>query len=297
MGAAFRELSPGGLWSLLDMINFFAYRVGDALGELHIHISVCNNNSKFTHLVGAQNLSAGMLKKQESAKEEVLNTIPKLSKLCRSAVGQITSPHIEQAIASLERMDADNFEWEDCKRRMIAVREAIRIELKQHYFYQYKRDKGLIFFNWKANCAPVLSSFPTAERDIFSAVDCYALEHNTASVFHSMRIAELGLRAVAAERELQLPKDKPIEWANWQEIIKALDDEIKRIGQMPVGSDKDKLLAFYSGARADLNGFKDEYRNVVMHVRIDFDEFQAASALTKVREFMTRLSRFGLSTV
>jgi len=96
---------------------------------------------------------------------------------------------------------------------------------------------------------------------------------------------------------LQLPKDKLIEWASWQEIIKALDEEILNIGKTSSGLNKDRLLAFYSGSRADLNGFKDEYRNVVMHVRMMFDEYQAASALMKVREFMKRLAAFGLSAV
>jgi hypothetical protein len=49
-------------------------------------------------------------------------------------------------------------------------------------------------------------------------------------------------------------------------------------------------LAFYSGARADLNGFKDEYRNLVMHVRAMYDEHEALGALTKVNAFMERLA-------
>jgi hypothetical protein len=67
-----------------------------------------------------------------------------------------------------------------------------------------------------------------------------------------------------------------IEYANWQEIFNALDEKISIIGKTTAGPDKDRLLAFYSGARADLNGFKDEYRNVVIHVRMTFEEYQAA---------------------
>ena len=106
-----------------------------------------------------------------------------------------------------------------------------------------------------------------------------------------MRVAECGLRALAKERRISLPKNKAIEWATWQEIIKALDFEIKRIGEtQKAGSAKDAALAFYSGARADLNGFKDEFRNLVMHVRGQYDEFQALRALTQVHDFMARIS-------
>ncbi len=106
-----------------------------------------------------------------------------------------------------------------------------------------------------------------------------------------MRIAECGLRALAKERRLTLPKNKLIEWGTWQEIIKALDGEIRDIGlNKKAGAAKDSALEFYSGARADLNGFKDEYRNLVMHVRSPYDEHQAIRALTKVHAFMERLS-------
>ena len=137
----------------------------------------------------------------------------------------------------------------------------------------------------------VLSSFPEVELDVFSATDCYALEHNIASVFHSMRIAEYGLRALAKERSLSLAKYKPIEWGTWNEIIKALDDEIRVISTTrKAGPVKDAALEFYSGARADLNGLKDEYRNLVMHVRATYDEYQAIRALTKVHAFMERMA-------
>ena len=56
------------------------------------------------------------------------------------------------------------------------------------------------------------------------------------------------------------------------------------------GRAKDAALAFYSGARADLNGFKDEYRNAVSHVRVVYDEHQALRALTQVQTFMERLA-------
>jgi hypothetical protein len=136
----------------------------------------------------------------------------------------------------------------------------------------------------------VTHAFPDCKDDVLAAVDCYALGQSTASVFHSMRVGEHGLRALAHERRIKLSKNKPVEWATWQEIIRKLDDEIKVIGGKQAGNARDAALEFYSGARADLNGFKDEYRNLVMHVRAKYDEPQAQRALQKVYEFMGRLS-------
>jgi Asp-tRNA(Asn)/Glu-tRNA(Gln) amidotransferase A subunit family amidase len=96
---------------------------------------------------------------------------------------------------------------------------------------------------------------------------------------------------VAKERRVKLPKNKPVEWATWQEIIKSIRDAHAEIGKTKLpGQGKDEALAFYSGALAHLEAFKDKYRNLVMHVREDYDEHQAASAMMHVREFMAGLS-------
>jgi len=39
-----------------------------------------------------------------------------------------------------------------------------------------------------------------------------------------------------------------------------------------------------------LNGFKDEYRNLVMHVRARYDQHQSLRAMTNVNAFMERLA-------
>ena len=135
-----------------------------------------------------------------------------------------------------------------------------------------------------------ITAFPECEEEILSAIDCYALGQPTASVFHSMRVAEHGLRAIAKERRIKLPKNKPIEWGNWQELLLKLDDEIKVIGKKKAGKAKDAALEFYSGARAELNGFKDEYRNLIAHVRAKYDELQALRALRNVHAFMERIA-------
>lgn len=137
----------------------------------------------------------------------------------------------------------------------------------------------------------IYQAFPAVKADALAAYDCYGLDHNTASIFHMMRVAEFGLRALAAERKIQLPRKKPLEWGQWQEIISQLNTETTRIGlKARAGVAKDNALSFYSGAISDLTAFKDEYRNQVMHVRKDYDEHQALRALVKVHAFMERIS-------
>ena len=131
---------------------------------------------------------------------------------------------------------------------------------------------------------------PSAKDDIMDAVDAYALGLNTACVFHLMRIAEHGLRALARERKVKLDKNKPLKYAEWQVILAALEKAAIAVSQWKRSSIRDKALDFYRGAIGELTGFKDEYRNPVMHTRKSFNDLQAASLLFMVRNFMNRVS-------
>jgi hypothetical protein len=55
----------------------------------------------------------------------------------------------------------------------------------------------------------VLDVFPATNLDIVQGVDCWALGHATASVFHMMRILETGLRWIAEDC------DVPFEVESW----------------------------------------------------------------------------------
>lgn len=172
-----------------------------------------------------------------------------------------------------------------------SLREAIEGELKYRRFAFISAEKGKVHDRWQLDWESCLKQFPSTKDEISDAVDCYALGLNTACVFHLMRVAELGLRSLAKERKVKLPKNKPVEWAQWQEILMALGKSADNIFQMwKMGPVKDKALGFYNGAIAELTGFKDEYRNHVMHSRKNYDEVQAGSVLFKVKDFMNRLS-------
>ena len=113
----------------------------------------------------------------------------------------------------------------------------------------------------------IWGAFPSVREECEEAVYCYALERNIACVFHSMRIAEIGLRAFARGLKVKLPKSKKLEWAEWQVILREISKKIERVGQTTKpGPAKDALLDFYSGAFGQFMGFKDEFRNQVMHL-------------------------------
>jgi hypothetical protein len=173
---------------------------------------------------------------------------------------------------------------------MEGLQETINIELQKRWYLYIPAEKAPLYQNYGKRWAHIILAFVETEPEVSAAIRCYVCGNNTASVFHSMRIAEYGLRALAKERRIRLPKRKPVEWATWQDIIGKLSDEVQSIAKnKSPGPAKDRALEFYSGAIADLNGFKDEYRNLVMHVRAQYNEQQALRASERVGTFMDRL--------
>jgi hypothetical protein len=168
--------------------------------------------------------------------------------------------------------------------------EAVEDDLKFERFFHYKQNRVRPYMNRGHEWAPTLAAFPSLANEIDEGLDCYGLEHNTACVFHMMRIAEIGMRALARERGVSFPKH-PLEWADWQNVLEQTEKKAKMATDgMPRGSKKDAIQAFYSDAIGQLHGFKDTYRNVVMHVRRNYDELDALRAINQVRDFMNRLS-------
>ena len=160
-----------------------------------------------------------------------------------------------------------------------SIDEQIRTEWTHHYG-ERTSNISQAHIRW----ANVLKEFPTTRFEIESALDCFALEHYTASIFHFMRLAEHGLRLLAVELDVSLSKGKPLTHGNWNDIISHCDRRVKEIGaSAPAGEAKDEALSFYSTSLAHLHSLKNKYRNTVMHSRKEFKEIEAvdASRITK----------------
>jgi hypothetical protein len=190
----------------------------------------------------------------------------------------------------IDRLGRDNTNYEIVETELRVLGETIDDELKKRFFYAYPQKKIDVLTKVADEWSRTIDKFPSAKIDIYCAVDCYVSDHNTAAVFHLMRVAEYGLRALARERSVTLPKNRPIEWGTWQDIISQINNSVKKIANKPTGPARSRALEFYSGALGQFEAFKEAYRNDVMHARQAYDEGQALSVLSHVREFMERLS-------
>jgi hypothetical protein len=134
------------------------------------------------------------------------------------------------------------------------------------------------------------AAFMSARYDMREAGNCLAVEANTAAVFHLMRVAEYGLRALAHDRRVRLPKNSSLQLATWEEIIKKLEDAVSAIQGYPRTLAREAQFEFYHGAMIEFRGFKNKFRNRVMHARDEYDRDDAHSAFTHVRAFMNTLA-------
>ena len=135
---------------------------------------------------------------------------------------------------------------------------------------------------WEVNFA-----FPSATFEFEEAAKCIALGRHTASAFHSMRVLEIGIRAVGKSLGL----DDPITGAarNWNMMLKTIGDEIDKKWprkSRPAGTDG----AFFESIHASLDAVRNPWRNATMHVETIYAPHEAEHIFNCVKFFMTKLS-------
>jgi hypothetical protein len=130
----------------------------------------------------------------------------------------------------------------------------------------------------------VSSAFPLASLDILEATKCYALESNTAAVFHLMRAIEIGLDALRKHLHVDSPENQM-----WGTVIKALDSAVKTARlEGRIGED---ASVFYTNLLSDLRIIKDAWRNPTMHLQQTYDEDLAFDILRATRRFLQDLAK------
>lgn len=182
--------------------------------------------------------------------------------------------------------------YADFSTELMVLKQSIKDDMQFERFYHYPKEPFRAVLLKDADWAATFAAFPSKEVrfEVSSGVDCYALGHPTSAIFHFMRAAEFGLRALARERRVKLGKNKPVEWGTWQEILQKLGVAQRQIEGWKAGEKKDAALGFYTSAIASLHSFKNEFRNMVMHVRKEYEMEDAAKALRQVRDFMNDIS-------
>jgi HEPN domain-containing protein len=170
----------------------------------------------------------------------------------------------------------------------VSLYNNIMTEFYQHIYFQIRGDDKKLFEE-NSNTMPfgeiVNNTFPEATDDIRAAARCLALSEANASVFHSMRVLEHGLRAFAYEVGLQ-----NVELENWKNIIDQIESKIREQEKLPRSPDKSERLRHFGAAAIQFRYFKDAWRNHSMHSRAWYDDDTAKSIFGHVRQFMIEMT-------
>ena len=129
--------------------------------------------------------------------------------------------------------------------------------------------------------------FQSAHYEIDEAGNCLALGRSSASVFHLMRIMEIGLSAVAKCLQITDPV-KPAE-RNWGSILRFVREAIN--AKWPTAADRmTGDGALFEAIYASLDAVKNPWRNATMHVENKYTDEEAEDIFLAVKSFMKKLS-------
>ena len=125
----------------------------------------------------------------------------------------------------------------------------------------------------------VVNALPAIRQDVSQGAQCRAYELWTASVMHMMRVAEIGVAALADHLGVTRGSSWGVTIAN---VLQALDAQRKAKGNAEQKQWASEMATY-------LNFVKDAFRNPAMHPEMNFDREQAISIYDNTRAFMRML--------
>jgi hypothetical protein len=188
----------------------------------------------------------------------------------------------------------DTFTPKELVRELKGIKDAAEKELRLRKFAFIPTAKDKFFEQEKLFGDGVYSAFPSARDEIKAAGNCLAADLNTAAIFHFMRAVETVMRVFVVHLGIKV-KNKTIKEAGWDELVKLIKKKLKERREKYDNSKRKKRselndLKFYGVAADELNVFKENWRDKVMHTWSPYNEHDAQTVLVRVRDFMQKLS-------
>jgi hypothetical protein len=129
--------------------------------------------------------------------------------------------------------------------------------------------------------------FPNASFEVEEASKCLVMARHTASVFHAMRLLEIGIRALAKRLNIDDPT-KPAE-RNWKFILGKIQARIDELWP-PSSRAPHSEGAKFEALHATLDAVRNPWRNATMHVETIYAPHEALHILRCSAYFMRELS-------
>jgi hypothetical protein len=288
---------PVSLWELMK--SFQLNRLAISLTELQQHYDDClNGRDAAANHQGSFPISPPS-KPGTIQLKNMMVCLDSLEKICTEIGLSAASSQIGLIHMHHEQFDgqADYSEW--CG----DLRNALNVLMGDMWHVQVVQvESG--HSDWVNNESlfgtQVKSVFKEACGDIREAGNCIAVGSGTAAVFHLMRVAECGILklcehlGITRVRRSNKPKEKkyiPIDYTQWEKMWGAINAKVDaKLNKLRPGKRKQETGEFYYSLLQDIKGFKDAYRNHVMHNRKNYSTKEAEAVFEHVKRFMSSLA-------
>jgi hypothetical protein len=131
----------------------------------------------------------------------------------------------------------------------------------------------------------VSQAFPSAAADVTEGGRCAGFGFHSASVFHMVRAARCGLRALAAAARTKRTSNETPEWAS---TIALVEERLSEAERSPAAGERAVAAEFFSAALNEARMLHDAERKIASGGT--FDEHHALAVLHATRSFLTRLA-------
>jgi len=204
----------------------------------------------------------------------------------------ITTQKARSLKASID--NGQQYSAEVMYKELEGLKETMVMELSKQKFAYIPTSATKYFEQEKLFGDSVYEKFETARQDIKDAGNSLAASLPTASVFHSMRVAEHGLRALAKKMRVTIShrgKACPLEFGDWNTVITGIKNKISEVRKLSAGPKRREKLEAYSNAADHCEYMKDIWRNNLSHAGKPYTDPEAIGVLERVRDFMVFLGK------
>jgi hypothetical protein len=220
--------------------------------------------------------------------------LQQIEKQCRSIGLPLSADTASTASKKLENTSGTKVNYQWLRDKVSDLKDLIGREMSQHGFFYISPDKSKYWPKMADRHAfgdSVADAFSSSVFDAHSSAVCLAIGLGTASVFHSMRVLEIGLSALGSVFNVSLAH------TNWEPAIREIESKIREMHKDPAWKafpDCKVKQEQYSQAASHFAVLKDAWRNYTMHARGHHGEDEAEMIFLNVRGFMQKLAGLGL---
>jgi hypothetical protein len=286
MSSAEGDFAPGRLWSLWDMLGKYAAAyifVVETLDKTVRNLQELAKLTRSSEAPGLDIVTLAMLGKENPVPRELLDQISdSLKAIAEQLATRMPFPSVEAQRKRIHYAIDDNSGPVALAGLIAEMRTRLVDELAAREFLYIPPERVRFYDDPMLFGKDVNELFPLAIDDIEEAGKCLAVGQGTACVLHTMRVLEVGLKALA--KSLNIPYAP-----SWESYLKQIADNIAMKHKNKTAKWK-KDEKFYRDVSGDLLTVKQVWRNPTMHVDRKYSAEEAEQIFTAANSVMNRIA-------